>query len=75
MWWRALRWQVAYEAVPKDMDFPKSHNLVVPWLDKALGLRATDSERRATTAPIKVQPWAQYLLMRSGRWGAAHAHL
>lgn len=71
-----MHWQVAYEAVPKDMDFPKSHNLVVPWLDKALGLRATDSERESDlTATIKVQPWAQYLLMRSGRWGAAHAQL
>lgn len=68
--------KVAYEAIPKDMDFPKSQNLVALWLDKVEGLRASDSERESDlTQLIRIQPWAQFLLGRSGRWGQAHAKL
>lgn len=69
--------QVAHEAIPTDMDFPAADNLVVLWLDKQEGLRASDSthESHTLTENIKCQPWAQYLLMRSGRWGQVHAQL
>ncbi|CAI5537257.1 unnamed protein product, partial [Closterium sp. Naga37s-1] len=62
--------KVAYEVIPKDMDFPKSHNLVVPWVDKMEGVKTTDSERESDlSSVIRAQPWAQYLLGRSGRIG------
>ncbi|CAI5997429.1 unnamed protein product [Closterium sp. NIES-64] len=62
--------KVAYEVIPKDMDFPKSHNLVVPWVDKTEGVKTTDSERESDlSSVIRAQPWAQYLLGRSGRIG------
>ncbi|CAI7735471.1 unnamed protein product, partial [Closterium sp. NIES-53] len=68
--------KVAYEVIPKDMDFPKSHNLVVPWVDKMEGVKTTDSERESDlSSVIRAQPWAQYLLGRSGRIGQVHSQL
>ncbi|CAI5462032.1 unnamed protein product, partial [Closterium sp. Yama58-4] len=68
--------KVAYEVIPKDMDFPKSHNLVVPWVDKTEGVKTTDSERESDlSSVIRAQPWAQYLLGRSGRIGQVHSQL
>ena len=62
--------QVAYEVIPKDMDFPKSQNLVVPWVDRVEGIRATDSERESDlTNVLRQQPWIQFLLARTGRLG------
>ncbi|CAI5481911.1 unnamed protein product, partial [Closterium sp. Yama58-4] len=66
--------KIAFEAVPTDAEFPTSDHLVLLWLDKHEGLRASDSAQESDlTADIKSQPWAQYLLMRSGRWGQVHA--
>eukprot|EP00475_Leptophrys_vorax_P018798 TRINITY_DN25672_c1_g2_i1.p1 TRINITY_DN25672_c1_g2~~TRINITY_DN25672_c1_g2_i1.p1 ORF type:complete len:404 (-),score=26.66 TRINITY_DN25672_c1_g2_i1:229-1278(-) len=68
--------KVAYETIPKDMDFPKSHNLVVPWVDKSEGVRVADSERESDlTAVIRAQPWTQYLLSHSGRVGQSFSQL
>lgn len=62
--------KVADEAVPRDADFPRRSDIVVLWLDRIDGLHAANSEGDSElVTAIKAQPWADFLLGRSGRWG------
>ena len=58
------------------MPFPSPQQIVALWVDKQEGLRATDCcDDSEASGDIKAQPWARYLLQRSGRWGQVHAQL
>lgn len=62
--------KVAEAAVPSDSDFPRRNDIVVLWLNRTEGLHVASSEGGSEfDASIIAEPWARYLLSRSGRWG------
>eukprot|EP00897_Mesotaenium_endlicherianum_P010790 jgi/Mesen1/973/ME000012S00534 len=62
--------KIAYEAFPKEAEYPRQQDVVVVWVDQQEGLRVSNSEKESElSAMVQEQPWAEYLLARSGRWG------
>jgi hypothetical protein len=58
--------KVAFEAVPKDQDFPSDDDVLVLWLSDRCGLQVSDSGGESELSEeITQQSWALYLKDRA----------
>jgi len=58
--------KLAFEAVPKDQDFPSDDDVLVLWRSDPLGLQVSDSGGESELSEmIKQQSWAHYLEKRT----------
>uniref|UniRef100_A0A7I4B0Q3 Uncharacterized protein n=1 Tax=Physcomitrium patens TaxID=3218 RepID=A0A7I4B0Q3_PHYPA len=58
--------KLAFEAVPKDQDFPSDDDVLVLWISERHGLQVSDSGGESELSEVITKlPWAHYLGMRA----------
>lgn len=58
--------KLAFEAIPKDQDFPSDDDLLVLWISEQYGLQVSDSGGESELSEvITQQSWAHYLQDRA----------